>query len=101
MSENQIGARYLRRSPLIPSMTPSLVSVIGDLLQRGSRKGVFRKGVDPVQFYISLHALCYLHLANRHTLQTIFPGMAAPGWLEKRRRHVREVLFGYLRPARS
>jgi TetR/AcrR family transcriptional regulator len=97
-SENQLGARYLRRSPLIPSLTPALVTVIGDLLRRGSRAGAFRDDVDPVQFYISLHALCHLHLANQHTLRTIFPAMTASGWLAKRRRHVRDVLFGYLRP---
>ena len=97
MSENQLGARYLRRSLLIPSLTPYVVGVLRELLERGSRSGDFRRDVDPVQFFVSLHALCYLHLANRHTLQTIFPDMAAQGWLETRRRHVHEVLFGYLR----
>lgn len=97
VSENQLGARYVRRSKLIPSLTPSLLAAIEDLLARGRRTRQFRNGVDPVQFFITLHALCYLHVSNRSTLSVMFQRDLADGaWLAARRRHVRDVLFAYL-----
>ena len=99
MSENQLGARYLRRSKVIPSLTSPLLAVIKDLLARGGKEGVFRKSVDPVQFYVTLHALCYLHIANKNTLSVIFHhDLSQPKWLAARRRHVQDVLFAYLDP---
>jgi len=99
ISENQIGAGYLRRSRLVPSLTPPLLAVIEDLLERGSKEQIFRVDVDPVQFFVTLHSMCYLHIANRNTLSVIFRAdLSDPAWLAARRRHVHEVLFAYLRP---
>jgi len=99
MSENQIGAGYLRRSRLVPSLTPPLLAVIEDLLERGRKERVLRNDVDPVQFFVTLHSICYLHIANRNTLSVIFHAdLSDPTWLELRRRHVHDVLFAYLRP---
>ena len=46
--------------------------MLSELLARGARDGVFRRGVDPVQLYISIAALGYFYLSNAHTLSTIF-----------------------------
>jgi TetR/AcrR family transcriptional regulator len=97
LSENQLGARYLDRSKLVRSMTPSLLAVIRDLLERGRVARVFRSDVDPVQLFVTLQALCYLHIANRHTLSVIFEAdLSAPKWLAERRQHVCDVLMAYL-----
>jgi AcrR family transcriptional regulator len=97
VSENQLGARYLRRSRLVPELTPPLVAAIRDLLERGAQSGVFRDDVDPIQFFVTLHALCYLHGSNRDTLSVMFRTDLADGaWLAARKRHVLEVVFGYL-----
>lgn len=99
MSENQLGAKYLRRSRLVPTLTPPLLAAIQDLLERGQRAKVFRGDVDPVQFFVTLHALCYLHGANRNTLSVIFQtDLSDPAWLAARRQHVLEVVFSYLVP---
>ncbi|MEE8273466.1 MAG: TetR/AcrR family transcriptional regulator [Alphaproteobacteria bacterium] len=99
-NENLLRARYLKRSKKMPAMTSPLVAAIGDLLGRGEREGVFRSGVDPIQLYVSITALSYLHVANRHTLSTIFRrDLADPDWLEARRAHAREMILGSLAPA--
>lgn len=97
ISENQLGARYLRRSRLVPSLTPPLRAVIEDLLERGAKTGVFRGDIDPVQLFVTVHAICYLHIANRPTLSVIFNAdLSEPAWLEARRRHVHEVVLAYV-----
>ena len=98
MNENLLHGRYLRQSELVPALTLHLVEALRDLLRRGERAGVFHKGVDPVQLYITILGVCYIHLSNRHTLSTMFQkDLADPVWLEKRCDHARAVILGYLR----
>ncbi len=99
MNENLLHARYLRRSELVPALTLHLVAALTDLLKRGESAGVFRKGVDPVQLYITILAVTNIHLSNRYTLSTMFQiDLADPAWLEARCEHARAVILGYLRP---
>jgi AcrR family transcriptional regulator len=98
-NENLHEARHLRRSARIRELHSPLVALIGDVLRRGVAAGVFRPGVDPVQLYVSIAALGYFYLSNRHTLSTIFGrDLGAPEALAARREHIVEVTLGYLRP---
>jgi TetR/AcrR family transcriptional regulator len=98
MNENLLHGRYLRQSELVPALTLHLVEALRDLLRRGESSGVFRKGVDPVQLYITILGVCYIHLSNRHTLSTMFQkDLSDPAWLECRCNHARSVILGYLR----
>ncbi len=97
-SENLHRARHLRRSRQIAAMHSPLVAMLRDLLERGARKGEFRRGVDPVQLYISIAALGYFYLGNRHTLSTIFErDLLAPRHKAERLRHMTALVLGYLR----
>jgi AcrR family transcriptional regulator len=97
-SENLHRARHLRRSRQIAAMHSPLVAMLRDLLARGARKGEFRRGVDPVQLYISIAGLGYFYLGNRHTLSTIFErDLLAPRNKAERLRHMTELVLGYLR----
>jgi AcrR family transcriptional regulator len=97
-SENLHRARHLRRSRQIAAMNSPLVAMLGDLLARGVRKGEFRRGVDPVQLYISIAGLGYFYLGNRHTLSTIFErDLLAPRSKTERLRHMIALVLGYLR----
>ena len=53
-------------------MHTPLVESLRGLLQRGERLGVFRKGIDPVQLYISIAGEGYFYLSNRYTLSQVF-----------------------------
>jgi len=98
-NENLHKARNLKRSPGIRQRNSPLVSMIGDLLRRGAAKGDFRRGVDPVQLYISIAGLGYFYFANIHTLSEIF-GMnfQAEDARATRRQHVVEVILNFLKP---
>jgi hypothetical protein len=71
--------------------------MLGDVLERGRKEGIFRGGVDPVQLYISIAALAYFYLSNNPTLSTIFDRkLSTPKALAERLSHITEVVIGYL-----
>jgi TetR/AcrR family transcriptional regulator len=99
MNENLLHARYLRRSALVPALTLHLVDALKDLLRRGEKARAFRKGIDPVQLYVTILAVSNIHLSNRYTLSTMFQmDLADPAWLERRCEHASAVILSYLRP---
>ena len=53
-------------------MNSPLVQTLAGVLERGRMEGLFRGGVDPVQLYISIAALCFFYLSNSATLSVIF-----------------------------
>ena len=101
--ENMQRSRFLKKLAPLPSAASDLVTTIRDILERGSRDGQFRDGVDAVQLYVSILSLSYLHLSNRYTLSfTYETDLADPDWIARRRTHVTEMVLSYLsvhRPA--
>ena len=96
-SENLHQARHLQASKRIREMNSPLILVLGDVLERGRREGLFRGGVDPVQLYISIAGLAYFYLSNNPTLSTIFGrDLMAPKALSQRLSHITEVVLGYV-----
>jgi TetR/AcrR family transcriptional regulator len=75
-------------------MHTPLVASLRSLLQRGERLGVFRKGIDPVQLYISIAAEGYFYLSNRYTLSQIFRrDLMTRRALAERARHNAEMIL--------
>ena len=96
-SENLHRARHLRRSRQIAAMHSPLVATLRDLLERGVREGKFRRGVDPVQLYISIAGLGYFYLSNRYTLSTIFErDLLSARSKTERLKHMIALVLGYL-----
>jgi len=96
-SENLHRARHIRRSHNIVAMHSPFVAMIKQVLERGARAGEFRRGVDPVQLYISIAGLGYFYLSNRHTLSAIFErDLLAPKSKAERLKHMTELVLGYL-----
>jgi AcrR family transcriptional regulator len=71
-TENLHRAAFLKKSKKIRQLHSPLIGMIADLLERGAKKGVFRRGVDPVELYISIAGLGWFYMSNRFTLSTIF-----------------------------
>jgi len=96
-SENLHRARHLKKSGAIRALHSPLVAMLEDLLARGQRAGVFRRGVDAVQLYVSIAALGYFYLSNNHTLSTIFGrDLMRPQALRQRLAHMTDIVLGYL-----
>jgi AcrR family transcriptional regulator len=101
-TENFNRARYLRNSRRIRELHSPLIGMITQLLERGTREGVFRSGIDPVQLYITIASLGFFYLSNRHTLSTIFGrDLNTREALVERGRHIVDVVFDYLAPQRK
>lgn len=99
-TENLHRAAYLKRSQRIRDLHSPLVSMITGLLERGAKAKTFRRGVDPVELYITIAALGFFYMSNRHTLSTIFgEELGAAKRLEARGKHIVEVVLAYLRPS--
>lgn len=97
-SENLHRGRHVRHSKNVVAMHSPFVAMIRQVLERGVRSGEFRRGVDPVQLYISIAGLGYFYLSNRHTLSTIFErDLMLPRHKNARLRHMVDLVLGYLR----
>lgn len=84
-SENLHKARHLKQSNVIGPMFTTLVAMVKGILDRGVKKGVFRKGVDPVQLNITIAAIGYYYLTNRFTGSIIYDrDLMAPKALAER-----------------
>jgi AcrR family transcriptional regulator len=97
--ENLYRARHLKTSRRIADMRAPLISVIKRVLDRGEAMGVLRKGVDPLDLYLSICALGFFVFSNRHTLGVIFNTdvTSAPA-LRRRRALVVDMIKAYLAP---
>ena len=96
-SENLHKARHLKKSAKVRSMHSPLVQTLADVLERGSKAGLFRAGVDPVQLYITIAGISYFYLSNCHTLSTIFDrDLLSPKAKLERLSHMTDMVLGFL-----
>ena len=96
-SENLNGGRHVRASSEIPKMYDPLLDTIGELLERGSNTGVFRKDVDPIDLYISISALTAHYITNHHTFEALFgQRLMSPQRIKQRLEHAADMVERYL-----
>ncbi len=97
-AENQIKARYIRRSPHIARMHVPLIDTLARLLERGHALGEFSVAADPVEVYITIASLCHFRFGNRWTLSVIFSrNLADKASLAAWGEHIVETLLASLR----
>lgn len=71
-NENLHKARHLENSELIHDVSRRFVDMVGQIIARGEKAGVFRTGIDPVQLNITIAAIGYYYLTNRYTGSILF-----------------------------
>ncbi len=99
-SENLHKARHLKDSPRLGELLSPTVALIEVLLKRGVKAGLFRRGVDPVQLYITIASLGYFHLSNRYTLSaTLGVDVFSAEMLTAHMAHNTEVVMAFLMKA--
>lgn len=98
-SENLYKGHHVQRSRRVHRLHSPLVETLRDILRRGEREGLFRRGVDPVQLYISIAGEGYFYLSNRYTLSSIFArDLMAPRAVAARERHITDMVLNALKP---
>ena len=97
-SENLHRGRHLERSARVSELHTPFLAMVGRLLERGARAGAFRRGVDPMQLYITIAGLGYFYRSNRYTLSAICTrNLMTPERCDARVAHMVDVILGYLR----
>ncbi len=97
-TENQMSARHT--SSAIVDINASYRAVTQRLLERGRREGTIREDIDVTQLNISIAALGFFYLINRHTLsQILCVNLMAPEALRTRLEVMREIIGRWIRPA--
>jgi TetR/AcrR family transcriptional regulator len=72
---------------------PELIS-----LRRGVAQGVFRRGLDPVDLYITIAAVGYFYLSNNRTLSAIFGrDLGSAAACRRRKQHNIDVILHAIR----
>lgn len=98
-AENLMKGAFIREIESIPRSSRPLIESIRGLLRKGEASGVFRSDVDPVQLYISIVSLSFIHISSRYTLSVTFGvDLSNPDLVAQRRQHVIELIMTYLRP---
>lgn len=83
--ENLTGARYFRKSARLVEMHGLFRRRLAEILKRGARQGLFRRGIDADQLNLTIAAIGYYYLTNRHTNSIIFGiDLVEPAALERR-----------------
>lgn len=96
-TENQRRGQTIRTMEDVAELNSHLVVLLREILDRGEAEGVFRKGVDPVELYLSIAGFFYFPLANSYTLSVVFkPGIDTEAWLKERVRHAEEMVLAFL-----
>ena len=98
-SENLHKARHLKKSKQIPAMNSPLIATMATILKRGASAGTIRRGVDPLQLYISIAALAYFYLSNASTLSVTFGrDVLSKSEMKQRIEHIVDLVITGLRP---
>lgn len=98
-SENLHEAKHVRSSKKIKSMYPALIETLRDILDRGVKEGVFRRGIDPVDLYISITSLSAHYVAHHFTFDAIFnTKLMSPKKIEQRKETISSMVLRYLEP---
>ena len=73
------------------------IEKIDTLLEKGHAEGAFTRRIEPLQLYLTILALSFIHVSNQHTLAATFGiDTDSPGFLKDRKDHVTEVVLSYL-----
>ncbi|WP_017905345.1 TetR/AcrR family transcriptional regulator [Pseudomonas asplenii] len=71
--ENIHKGEYVKQSGAIRSLNVTILTALGEILERGAQLGVFRSGLDPLDVHILVSSFCFYRVSNRHTLGALFP----------------------------
>lgn len=100
--ENLLKGRFLRRSIKTPIIASPLIKLIAELLRRGAKSGDFRRGIDPLQLYVTMVGFAYFHRSNAHTLSVIFQSdLLAPDWQSAHKNYAKDMVLRFLRRDRG
>lgn len=71
-TENKLKAEHFKKSEKIPLIHTHFVEELTDVLRRGSEKGVFRQDINPSMIHLTILAMSFYYISNKHTVAVSF-----------------------------
>jgi AcrR family transcriptional regulator len=93
-SENLDRGRHVSKSRRLREISSPAMGLFAEILRRGEARGVFRKGLDARQLYLTSLALNYFYFSNRYTLSAFLGiDLMAPANLRSWRAWIEDVIL--------
>ncbi|UYV36816.1 TetR family transcriptional regulator [Rhodobacteraceae bacterium D3-12] len=70
--ENAHRGRHLNGSESMADINLPIIQMISQTLDRGVEEGIFRRGIDPLHFYLSIAGMSFFYFANIYTISRAF-----------------------------
>ena len=98
MNENIHRGEFLAQSKTIQKLNVPVIHAVSKVYERGVKAGIFRGGIDPVDLHMSISALCFFNVSNRHTFSLIFKrDLESPAAVVARRDSIVEMVVRFVR----
>lgn len=99
MNENIHRGEFISRSATIQELNVPVINAVRSVYQRGVAAGLFRPDVDAVDLHMSISALCFFNVSNRHTFGAIFKRqLDSAAAMAQRRESIIEMIVRFVRP---
>lgn len=99
MVENIHHGEHIAQLPSLQTTNLDAIDSLRDIVARGVAEGVMRKDIDPIDLHMSISALCFFNVGNRHTFSTIFKvDMTTPAASAARRESVTDMILRSVAP---
>ncbi len=96
-TENLHKAAHLRTAQDMPAINRPILTKVAAIIDSGVAKGIFRPGIDPLDLYISISALGFTYVSNRHTLEVLFGrDLLAPEFVSARLETMTDMILRYV-----
>jgi AcrR family transcriptional regulator len=98
MSENIHQGAHIGHVSSIKLRSRTIISLLQRLIDRGVKSGDFRPHLDPVELHMSISALSFYNVSNRHTFGRVFQrDMTSSAAISRRREQVVELIERWCR----
>ena len=96
MGQNFLEAEHLRRLKSLAPHHEGVAASVRAVLEEGQTAGVFRRDVDAVHLWMTIHGLCWGLAAGQHALGAPSVDLADPDFRAARLRHIQDVVLAFL-----
>ena len=98
MTENIHNGEFLARSKTVQDLNVPAIEAVRAVYERGVADGTFRDQLDPLDLHMSISALCFFTVSNRHTFSLIFErNVGSAAALAARRDSIVEMVARFVR----
>lgn len=97
MSENERRGELFAQGDFIGRLNLSVKDRLRSVYEAGVAAGTFRSGINPVDLRMSIAALCFYPVSNRHTFSLLFNhDMQSPAAVQARRDSVIDMVMRFV-----